>query len=656
MSISVFTVFTSGTVSAEKLGGNMPNITHTERSQWLRVGMVLAFVVAMSCFAYTANADAAGCFAKPSSCGYPDATNTGVPAGTSLTPSTSRTLSTNGQVVNGLEITGTVTVTADNVTIKNSKIVATKGGNGSYALILNNGADNFTIEHSEITGPAGNTNGIESAVWNHYGNPGVVAKNSYFHNCADCWEGPGIFENDYMVVNAAFSGSHNEDIYVCGGAVKVEHSTLLNTYHQTATVFGDTAGCGGNTFEVKNSLLAGGGFLVYPQANSNSSIGTMNVSNNRFARCLNGSNYDSQSGGTYCDTQTGDSNGYYPYGGFYGVAAYYFGGAGNVWNNNVWDDSSKPVCASGSAGCGVVTPPPTGSPAEEPPAEEPPAEEPPAEEPPAEEPPVEEPPAEEPPVEEPPAEEPPVEEPPHGGGGGQPPKTPLEAIVSLPEEILAEVPVILDGTGSTGSGNLSCSWSINGPSGSDHLSGCLATYTFTDPGDSSVKLTVRNGRSSDTARQTVNVLPSPSEEELEPPSNPSGGNGGNGGGNGNGNGNGISPVPHLAGKAAEAVAAVQGSTVPNPAPAPAATPDARVAWKAPARIHPRSRAKLVAAAGEGATCTWTITSSSAPKRAATRHGCATSLRAPARGTLLVRLTIHGADGATSTVRRTIRVA
>jgi hypothetical protein len=586
-------------------------------------GLALTLFCVLFAVAPSAQADAAGCFATPSACGYPDATNTGVPAGTALTPATTRTVTANGTVLSGLEITGTVTVAADNVTIKDSKIVATKGGSGSWAVILNEGADNFTIEHTEIVGPAGNSNGIESAVWNHYGNPGTVSRYNYFHHCADCWEGSGRFENDYMVVDASYPGSHNEDIYVCGGAVDVEHSTLLNTYPQTATVFGDTSGCGGNTFEVKNSLLAGGGYVLYPQGNAGSPTGSMNISGNRFARCTNGAVYDSGSGGTYCNGRTGDANGYYPYGGFFGLAAYYFSGTGNIWSNNVWDDNSRPVCANGSEGCGSVTPPPTGPPVEEPPAEEPPAEEPPVEE---------------------PVTEPPVEEP---SGGGRPPADPLEAVLSLPGEILVDLPILLDGSGSSGPGAITCTWSIRTPDGNASRSGCLADYTFADPGDSSVRLTVRSGRGTDSVSKNVTVLP------AQAATAPGGSSDGSSGEAEPSPGSGLSPAPD----AVETVATPDVGTPASPAQ-PVAAPDARHAWKAPARIRPGARLRLAAAVpAAGATCTWTIIGERSASTGPTiRRGCVTTLRAPARGTLTVRLTIGAADGSVSTVRRTIRVA
>ncbi len=288
----------------------------------------------------------ADCFPRPSRCGYPDATNTGVPAGIALSPSGSITVSDDGTTLDGLRINGSVTVDADGVTIENSRIVQPAGGEGSYAVILNEGADDFTIRNSEVRGPRNRRGGLESAVWNHYDNSGASATRVYFHRCADCWEGAGTFRNDYMVVDAAYPGSHDEAIYVCGSSVNVGRSTLVNRHSQTATVFGD-AGCGGNRFVVTNSLLAGGGFVLYPQANSNGRTGTMRVVGNRFARCATPAVYEGASGGTSC-TGGPDASGLFPHGGYYGIAAYYFRGRGQVWRRNVWDDNLRPACPAGS--------------------------------------------------------------------------------------------------------------------------------------------------------------------------------------------------------------------------------------------------------------------------------------------------------------------
>jgi hypothetical protein len=453
----------------------------------------------------TAGAAASSCFARPSACGYPDASNTGVPAGTALTASGSRTISTNGTVLNALEIKGTVTIAADNVTIQNSRIVESSGGSGSVAVMLDNGADNFTIKNSEVVGPASNSSGLESAVWNHYDNPGASASRVYFHRCADCWEGAGSFHDSYMVVDAAYSGSHDEDIYVCGTSVEVEHSTLINTHEQTATVFGDTI-CGPNTFIVRNSLLAGGGYVLYPQANSSSKVGTTEVVNNRFGRCLTATVYNSASGGRACAGGP-DANGIFPGSGYFGVSAYTYSGSGQTWNNNVWDDSSQPFCAGGGAGCGVVVPPPTSS---EP---VPPVTTPPSGPPVTPVPPV---------VTTPPA----TSKPKPGNGGGNsadpgkgsnagsgsaagPADPPAHAAWTTPALVGPGHRIRLDAGASTGALPIACRWTISGADGGKVLErkrGCVVWLRMPEHGGRTVKLTVTGSdAASDSVRHRIRV-------------------------------------------------------------------------------------------------------------------------------------------------------
>jgi|GEM_PF-2446643 len=283
------------------------------------------------------------CYSSPHTCGYPDATNTGVPAGTTLTPSGSITASTNGQVIEGKDITGTVVIAADNVTIRDSRIF-TKSTGSTAVININNGADNFTLEDSEVGGNGSTTNAPESGVWNHYNNPGAKMIRSYIHGSPDNWEGRvDLVKDSYMVVDAALPGSHDENIYVWCTTVNVDHSTLINRHEQTATVFGDTLGCEGNSYTVTNSLLAGGGFTLYSQAAGEShSIPDAKtvVTGNRFARCAGTTKYNSGSGGTSC-TAGPDTNGVFPNSGYFGVGAGFNGPT--TWSGNVWDDNLAPI-------------------------------------------------------------------------------------------------------------------------------------------------------------------------------------------------------------------------------------------------------------------------------------------------------------------------
>ena len=81
--------------------------------------------------------------------GFPDASNTGVPAGTALTAySGPKTITTDGTVIEGKIITGSLRVTGDNVVIKNCTITFS-----DYWGIDAEGAKNITIQNCDIIGP-----------------------------------------------------------------------------------------------------------------------------------------------------------------------------------------------------------------------------------------------------------------------------------------------------------------------------------------------------------------------------------------------------------------------------------------------------------------------------------------------------------------------
>jgi hypothetical protein len=288
------------------------------------------------------------CFPAPGACGFPDPLygTVGVPKSATLTKSASLTITTAGMTVHDLEISGSITVNAKNVTLRNIKLTVADDGSGTAGVSIENGASGTTIEDSTLMG-AGTTSSPESAIFNHYGETLTLTR-VYLYNFADPIEGPVTVNDSYIDANGTYgSGSnvaHIEDIYVSDDTVSVDHSVLFNPSGQTATIFMDTSSdVGDDHLTLTNSLVAGGGWTLYPSAKSTSvGTATMNVSNNRFARCLGTPDFDGS--GTTCKGGP-DMHGYYPNCGYYGVAAddYCPPIAGQVWSGNVWDDDSSTI-------------------------------------------------------------------------------------------------------------------------------------------------------------------------------------------------------------------------------------------------------------------------------------------------------------------------
>ena len=90
--------------------------------------------------------------------GWPDSTNTGVPAGTTLTPSGDLVITQAGAVISGLDIKGTVYIAAPNVTLQNCKIAA-----ASFAVVqIASGITGAVVQNCDINGLG---NGHDNAKW-----------------------------------------------------------------------------------------------------------------------------------------------------------------------------------------------------------------------------------------------------------------------------------------------------------------------------------------------------------------------------------------------------------------------------------------------------------------------------------------------------------
>jgi hypothetical protein len=93
--------------------------------------------------------------APPLPTGWPDASNTGVPAGKALTRTGALNVTQAGAVIDGVD-TPSITVNAPNVTIRNSRI------HSSSDWIVRNNSTGLVIEDSELDGEGSNSMGIGS--------------------------------------------------------------------------------------------------------------------------------------------------------------------------------------------------------------------------------------------------------------------------------------------------------------------------------------------------------------------------------------------------------------------------------------------------------------------------------------------------------------
>jgi hypothetical protein len=152
---------------------------------------------------------------------WPGPANTGVPAGTVLTPSGSLDLRVNGQVVSNLHITGRVNVYAKDVTIRRAKITC-KGS--PFAIRTFPQAGNLLIEDVEIDGSG---QGGAAVCFDNY-----TLRRANIHDVVD---GPRLGSHSYVVDSwihdlTRITGSHNDALQTTGAAGIVVRHNRLDAY------------------------------------------------------------------------------------------------------------------------------------------------------------------------------------------------------------------------------------------------------------------------------------------------------------------------------------------------------------------------------------------------------------------------------------------
>jgi hypothetical protein len=267
----------------------------------------------------TAAAKQLNCIRRPSACGYPDPSNTGVPAEVQLKPSGGITVSQRGALISGVDVEGSIQINADDVTIADSRV--TSSGQTGHNIVIAPGVSGTVIRDSTLRGHDPKANPVQYSVINE-GTVRTVGIRLQMYNCTTCWAGPGTLENSYAITNAVIPGAHYEPVYYGGhaGPLVVRHNTLLNPHEQTADVFagndyGDQTG-----LTIVGNLMAGGDYMIYGGAGNNrygAATRDVTITDNRF------------------------SNVYWRHGGQYGVQTS-VNPAVTTWSSNYWDSSGRP--------------------------------------------------------------------------------------------------------------------------------------------------------------------------------------------------------------------------------------------------------------------------------------------------------------------------
>lgn len=206
----------------------------------------------------------------------PDASNTGVPAGTKLTPSGSITVTDNGAVVENLDITGSVTVLANDVILRKVRITSS-----DYYPVRYFDSDNtgLLVEDSEIIGTTGDVTAAISFA-------NYTARRLNIHGSSDGLKADSnvLIEDCWIHDLSNGPGEHNDDVQSTGGkGVTIRHSVLSGASN-AAVQTGDEGGVPTEDLSIECSWLSGGGWTLNIRGSGATAPKNTHVVNNRFGK------------------------------------------------------------------------------------------------------------------------------------------------------------------------------------------------------------------------------------------------------------------------------------------------------------------------------------------------------------------------------------
>ncbi|MFI9100682.1 hypothetical protein ACIGXA_09150 [Streptomyces fildesensis] len=278
---------------------------------------------------------ASGPCASPAACGFPGATTTGPRIALKPHNTGALSITKDGTVIRGWDITGSLDIYANNVTIIDSRITSTNW----WGINLRPKFSGLRVLHSTITGIPGkgpDNGGEDYGVANMGGSSIEVGwcDISVFSNSLSM--GQGNLHDNYVhdlvpFINSSGQWAHTDAVISDGAGsapLIIRHNTLLNPVGVekggTASIglYDDTGAV--LTTVVDNNWLAGGAYALYGGGAGAKGI---QVINNVF------------------------SSEYHPGSGHYGAVAHWnTGGSGNVWSGNRMSNGTPVVPAAGTTG------------------------------------------------------------------------------------------------------------------------------------------------------------------------------------------------------------------------------------------------------------------------------------------------------------------
>jgi hypothetical protein len=195
---------------------------------------------------------------------FPNAANTGVPAGVTLKPAGPLTISTPGAVVSGLDVSGPVYISAPNVTLENSRITA-----AGYSVVkIEPGVTGVVIRNNEINGTGTHNDGSNGIT----GAGTFVGNNIYnVENGIALNDSHALIEGNYIHDLQASGSPHYDGVQIDGNIadVAIRGNSIVVDHDQTSAVMVDNYFGPISNVKIEGNFLAGAGYTVYSDGKFN---------------------------------------------------------------------------------------------------------------------------------------------------------------------------------------------------------------------------------------------------------------------------------------------------------------------------------------------------------------------------------------------------
>ena len=212
---------------------------------------------------------------------------------------------------------GSIDVSADNVTVRNVRIL--EDGEG-WGIGLRH-TKNATITNVEVLPTQRLLVGVKDVYGDAEGTK--VTRCEITRTTTGVQTHEGLIADNYIHTMAHKEGDHLNGTTSNGATtpLTIRHNTIFNQFYQTDAVslFQDFGQEGNRT--INDNLLAGGGYTIYAGGFGNWPTFNIKITDNRISRK------------------------FFPNGGSYGPLAKWESGPGNVWSGNVWDETGETINA-----------------------------------------------------------------------------------------------------------------------------------------------------------------------------------------------------------------------------------------------------------------------------------------------------------------------